>query len=276
MATHKLVPTATDYGTLRKGLVPHPMALAASLDQTTLRSLLFPLAWQANRFVLDDFEGDTLNTFLWTVDGDTGTTSFAIPAAASTVAGSIIAGNTAGDDNEAISIYGHPTLCGDKNAGMAVRFKFDDVTDIFFETGLTDPLTDYTLPAINDIDTPTITNGAVTVAVIAMDTDQTLKTAALITDGNATYATAKTDFGTWSPTANIWYTAIVQTDGDDVFAYIYNTDDARQPILVSGGAKSAVSAFEGGTLVQPWFIAGNRTTDGGLPVLDFLAYWAER
>lgn len=270
------IPNAFDYGRMKAGLVAHPMALGSVLDPAVLRAMLFPNAWQSNRFVLDDFEGDTLNTFLWAVDGDTGTTSFAIPAAGSTVAGSIISGNTAADDNEAISIYGHPTLSGDKNAGMAVRFKFDDVTDIFFETGLTDPLTDYTLPAINDIDTPTITNGAVTVAVIAMDTDQTLTTAALICDGDATYATSKVNFGTWAPTADVWYTAIIQTNTNDVRAYIYDTDTPGAPVLVAGGFQEKLLGFEGGTLVQPWFIAGNRTTDGGLPVLDFMAYWADR
>lgn len=270
------VPNAADFGRLLAGMLAHPNSFGRVLDPGVLRGLLFPNAFHGTRFVIDDFDGDTLNTFLWTVDGDTGTTSFAIPAAGSTVAGSIISGATAADDNEAISIYGHPTWSGDKNCGMAVRFKFDDVADIFFETGFTDPLSDYTLPAINDIDTPTITNGAVTVAVIVMDTDQTLKTAALVCDGDSTYATSKVNFGTWAPTADTWYTAIVQTKGDTVMAWIYDTDTPASPKLVSGGEQVKVSGFEGGTLVQPWFIAGNRTTDGGLPVLDYIAVWADR
>lgn len=276
----KLIPTATDYGTLKNGLAAHPMALASVLDPQELRALLWPNAWHGNRFILDDFEGDTLSTFLWAVASDAGTTAFAIPAEGSTIAASVITGNTVADDNEAISIYGCANLSGDKNAGFATRFKMDDVTDYFLECGLTDPLTDYTLPAINDIDTPTITNGALSVAVVVVDTDQTMaQNAGLITDGDATYATAKFNLvnkaGTqWGPLISVWYTIIIQTEGDDVFCYVYNTDTPASPVLVASGY--AVGAFEGGTLVQPWFIAGNRTTDGGLPAIDFIGFWADR
>ncbi|MBK7330666.1 MAG: hypothetical protein IPI85_16785 [Dehalococcoidia bacterium] len=193
------IPDGTDYGRGRGGLAAHPLAFGHILDPQTLKQMLFPNAWQGNRFVLDDFEGDTLNTFLWAVDGDTGPTSFAIPAAGSTVAASIIRGDTSTDDNEGISIYGHATLCGDKNAGMAVRWRSSVVALTYQELGFTDPLSDYTLPAINDIDTPTITNGALTVAVQARDASQTLTSMALILDGDATYATSKVNHGTFTP-----------------------------------------------------------------------------
>ena len=270
------IPDGSDYGRLSAGLVAHPMALAHTLDQNTLRALLFPNAWQGNRFILDDFEGDTLNTFLWTVDGDTGTTSFAIPAAGSTVNASIVKGDTSTDDNEGISIYGHATWSGDKNAGMAVRWRSSVVALTYQELGFTDPLSDYTLPAINDIDTPTITNGAVTVAVQARDASQTLTSMALITDGNTTYATGKVNHGTFTPTVDTWYTSIIQLKGDTVLSYIYDTDTAGAPVLVAGGFQSAVAAVEGGTLVQPWFFFGNKTSDSASVDLDFIAVWADR
>lgn len=270
------IPNAFDYGRLKGGLVAHPLAMGHILDPGTLRAMLFPNAWQSNRFVFDDFEGDTLNTFLWAVDGDTGTTSFAIPAAGSTIAASIVRGDTATDDNEGISIYGHATLCGDKNAGMAVRWKSSVVALTYQELGFTDPLSDYTLPAINDIDTPTITNGAVTVAVQARDASQTLTSMALITDGDSTYATGKVNHGTFVPTIDTWYTSIVQLNGDNVVSYIYNTNTPSAPSLVAGGLVSNDLAVEGGTLVQPWFFFGNKTSNSAAVDLDFMAYWADR
>lgn len=225
------------------------------------------------RFFFDDFEGDTINLDNWTVDGDSGTTSFAI-AATNTVARSTIVANTASDDNEFVTIYGHCNWSGDKNCGAAIRWMLPDVTDVAFEFGFSDPLSDYTLPAINDIDTPTITNGAINVAVVAFDTDQTLTTCALVTDGDSTYATQKANL--FTPVINTWYTTIIQIDGDDVFTVTYNTDTPSAPVLVSASDKSIVSAFEGGTLAEFRFTCGNRTTDGLLPEIDFIALWQER
>src|SRR3990167_3205798 len=221
-----LVPNASDYGRLSGGLIAHPLAMAHYLDPTTVRAMLFPNAWQGNRFFLDDFEGVTLDDKKWTVAGDDGTTSFVIHAAGSTIAGSILKGDTSTDDNEGISIYGHATLSGDKNAGMAVRWRSSVVDATYMEMGLTDPLSDYTLPAINDIDTPSITNGAVTVAVLARDASQTLTTAALVMDGDGTYVTTKVNVGTWAPTANNWYTTIVQLQGDTAMLWVYDTNTA--------------------------------------------------
>lgn len=268
---------ASDYGRVYNGLssMRGPNFSRVASPQGIMAAI-FPSMFHDVDFVVDDFNGDTLNTFLWTVDGDTGTTSFAIPAAGSTEAGSIIVGATAADADEAVSIYGHPTWKGDLNCGMAVRWRTDDVADFFFEMGFTDPLTDYTLPAINDIDTPTITNGAVTVATVTLDTAQTLKTAALICDGDATYATTKVNFGTWAPTAAKWYTTIIQTQGDTVMAWIYDSTVASAPFLVAGGHQVKVAGFEGGTLVQPWVIFGNRTTDGYAPAVDFIAVWQDK
>ena len=270
------IPDGTDYGRGRGGLAAHPLAFGHILDPQTLKRMLFPNAWHGNRFVLDDFEGDTLNTFLWTVAGDTGTTSFAIPAEGSTVAASIVRGDTSTDDNEGISIYGAATLSGDKNAGMAVRWRSSVIAATYQEMGLVDPLTDYTLPAINDIDTPTITNGALTVAVQARDASQTLTSMALITDGDNTYTTAKTNHGTFTPSVDNWYTSIIQADGDTVLSYIYDTNTPSAPSLVSGGFVSKLAGFEGGTLVQPWFFFGNKTSNSAVVDLDFIAYWADR
>lgn len=268
------IPNASDYGRLKDGLIAHPLAMGHILDPGTLRAMLFPNAWQSNRFMFDDFEGDTLNTFLWTSTGDTGTTAFAIPAAGSTVAASIARGDTSTDDNEGVSLKGHATWCGDKNAGMAVRWRSSVVALTYQELGFVDPLSDDTLPAINDIDTPTITNGAVTVAVQARDASQTLTSMALITDGDSTYATAKVNHGTFVPSVDTWYTSIIQLKGDDVQSWIYNTNTPAAPSLVSFVTNDL--AVEGGTLVQPWFFFGNKTSDSAVVDLDFVAVWADR
>lgn len=270
------IPSGHDFGRAIGGQLTHPRSFQRIQDPAVLKGLLYPAAFQGTRFIIDDFEGDTLNTFLWAVDGDTGTTSFAIPAAGSTVDQSIIKGDTATDDNEGVSIYGSATWSGDKNCGMAVRWRSSVVALTYAEMGFTDPLSDYTLPAINDIDTPTITNGAVTVAVLAWDKSQTLTTAALITDGNTTYATAKVNVGTFSPTIDNFYTTIIQTHGDNVELWVYDTNDAANPVLVPNGYQVKTAGIEGGTLVQPWFFLGNKTSNSASVDLDYIAVWSDR
>ncbi len=237
---------------------------------------MYPYMFQDTVFVFDDFTGDTLNTFLWAVDGDTGTTSFANLAAGSTVANGVAAGATSTDDNEAVSIYGHPVWQGDKNCGMEIRWKMVTAPEagFFFEMGFTDPLSDYTLPAMNDIDTPSITNGAVTVAVLACDSSQTATTAQFLTDGDSTYTTAKVAVGTFTPTADTWYTTRIQLIGDTGICSVFNSDTASARTLIS--EVSAVSKVEGGTLVQPWAIFGNRDTTGFAPQIDYIAVWQDR
>lgn len=262
------VPNAADYGLwlIESGM--NPRKRAGGIRNAQLSNM------RANGFInmiWDEFNSDTLNTFNWTVDGDTGTTALAVPAAASAQAGGVLTGTTATDDNEAISIYGHPIWSGDLNCGMLVTAKFDDVENFFFETGFTDPLTDYTLPAINDIDTPTITNGGSTVATLTMDTDQTLVTATFITDGDATYATAATAPSTaWSPTADTYFTAIIQLIGNTAVCAVLDANYNK----VFQVSKIGV---EGGTLVQPWFIVGNRAaSEATVPTLRRLAVWGDK
>lgn len=234
---------------------------------------LAPLFFDDLLFFRDDFDGDTINLDKWVVSADTGITAFAIPAP--NTAGGIISSDTLAEDNEFTSIYGPPIITGDKNGGMMVRWKVSDVADICLEMGLTDPLSDYTLPAVNDIDTPTITNGAADVAVLVMDTDQTLTTLAFLTDGGATYDTGKTNLSSFTtPTADTWYKTIVQLKGDTAILEVYDDTTPSAPILKERVVRT--SAVEGGNVMQPWFIYGNRTTDGGVATIDYIAFWVER
>lgn len=271
-----VVPTGADYGRMLAGMTAHPLSFNRILNPAVLRGLLYPNAFQGTRFYVDDFEGVTLDAGKWTVAGDTGTTNFVVPAEGSTVGHSIIKGDTSTDDNEAIAIYGHANWSGDKNCGMAVRWRSSVIALTFSEMGFTDPLSDYTLPAINDIDTPTITNGAVTVAVQARDAAQTLTSTALITDGDSTYATAKVNHGTFIPSINNFYTSIIQLNGDTVESWIYDSNVPGAPALVAGGFASAPLVVEGATLLQPWFIFGNRTSNSASVDLDYIAVWQDR
>ena len=250
-------------------------ALANKIHNPDFLSLyLSRLSFGDKRFLFDDFEGDTINLDNWIVNGDSGTTVFAMTAT-NTLGESSITADTSTDDNEFITIYGHCNWLGDKNAGMAIRWQTDTIALTCFEYGWCDPLTDYTLPAINDIDTPTITNGAVTLAVLAFDAAQTLATAALVMDGDGTYATTSVDTG-WLPTINKWYTTIIQLAGDSVWTATWDTNDAANPVLQAGTVISRTGVVEGGTLVEPRFTFGNRTSNDATPRIDFIACWQDR
>ena len=264
------IPNGYDFG---RALIESEFNLMKMAATPRGRSILdYQINPRAN-FIRDDFSDDTLSTFKWAVDGDTGTTAFAVPAAGSTVAGGSITGSTAADDNEFIAIYGSAIHSGDRNAGFLCTWEVDVVTDICIEMGLSDVITDYTLPAVSDIDTPTITNGAVTVALLAMDTDQTLQTATLLLDGDSTYATSKVDPSVaWSPTAATRYTTIIQTSGDHVWCAILGPQYQTLREM-----KTTSAAFEGGTLVQPRVTFGNRAgSSAKAPVLYRLWAWSDK
>lgn len=213
---------------------------------------------------------DTLNTNRWSIAKDAGATDWAVIAAASVAEGSgYIQGSTGTTGNDGLGIYGHPIWLGDKNCGALFKWRQDVVTGFRLETGFTDPLSDYTLGAENDLDTPSITNGAVTVAVLSIDTGETLATAALLLDGDATYATSKVNLGTWVPTADTWYYFLVQCIGDTVYAAVL---DANGNVIVRG---SAVAAFEGGTLVQPWFFVATTNTTAKVVRIGRVKVWQD-
>ena len=48
------------------------------------------------------------------------------------------------------------------------------------------------------------------------------------------------------------------------------------PALVPGGFPAKVPRLEGGTLVQPHFLFGNKTSNSAAVDLDFIAVWADR
>lgn len=224
-------------------------------------------------FIEDDFIEDTISSTRWNLATDAGATAFAW----SVGAGGQLLANTATTDNNYVAINGDVIWSGDKNCGMAIRWQTDIVTSHTFEIGFTDALADETLPAVTDVDTPATGNGATDVAVVHLDTDQTLTTAAFVSESTGSaYACKKTNLGTWAPTAAVWYTTVVQLAGDSAFTATYNTNAAGSPILQAGTAVGLTSALEGGTLVRPHFLYGTRSTAAKAPKIDFIRCWGDR
>jgi hypothetical protein len=224
-------------------------------------------------FIEDDFIEDTISSTRWNLSADGTATDFAW----SSGAGGRISGTTGTTDNGYHAINGDVIWSGDKNAGMAVRFQLDVVTSFNLELGFTDALTDETLPAVTDVDTPATGNGATDVAVIHIDTDQTLTTAAFVSESTGSvYAAQKVNLGTFTPVAAKWYTAVVQLSGDNAFCAIYNTDVAGSPTLQASTNKGLSTALEGGTLVRPHFLIGTRNTTAKVCLIDFIRVWQDR
>lgn len=234
---------------------------------------MFPQFRDSVVYVEDDFIEDTISGTRWNLAADGTATTFAWTAAA----GGTIQGATGGTDNGYHAINGDVIWSGNKNAGMAVRLKIDVVTGFTFEIGFTDALSDETLPAVTDVDTPATGNGATDVAVIHLDTDQTLTTAALVSESTGSaYAAQKVNLGTFTPSAGNYYTFVVQLNGNNVFSRIYDSNSAQNPVLVSGSDKSLVTALAGGTLVRPHVLIGTRNTDSKTTDVDFIRVWADR
>ena len=267
--------TGADYGQslIESGRPAHNRWIERLGTPRGIAMALYPQFRDSTVFVEDDFIEDTLSTTRWNLAADGTATTFVWTAAA----GGTIQGSTGGTDNGYHAINGDVIWSGDKNAGCAIRFKMDVVTGFTFELGFTDALGDETLPAVTDVDTPATGNSATDVAVIHLDTDQTLTTAAFVSESTGTaYAAQKANLGTFTPTAAKWYTAIVQLNGDTAMCAIYNTDTAGHPILQDGTDKSLVLALEGGTLVRPHFLFGTRNTTAKVTDVDFIRVWQDR
>ena len=269
--------TGADYGALLTGNGPQPSNKRFVEKLGTPKGVLaamYPQFRDAVVYIEDDFIEDTLSTTRWNLATDG---ADAAAFAWSSGAGGRLLGNTGTTDNGYLAINGDVIWLGDKNCGMAIRWQTDIVTNHTFEIGFTDALSDETLPAVTNVDTPATGNGATDVAVVHLDTDQTLTTAAFVGESTGTaYAAQKVNLGTWAPTAAKWYTTVVQLSGDNAFTATFNTDDAQNPVLQAGTDKGLRLALEGGTLVRPHFLYGTRSTAAKAPLIDFIRVWQDR
>jgi hypothetical protein len=244
-----------------------------------LARFLYPFAWRDSVFLFDDFWGDAIQAPWWTAAATNGT-AFDEPATQleSGVTRGITGTGAVGDET---MLTGEAIWSGNNQCGLEVRWKADVVTDTKMQVGFTDPTTNNTSSIINDIDTPTIQNGATDVALVGQDTSQTLTTMAFITDGSGTNMnTTKTNLGTRVPTAATYLGTRIQLTrtATNVAASKCVLLDATSGITDSAFHGDVVaSQINGAILVKPWFYWENVTNATALTIdIDYVAIWQDR
>lgn len=229
-----------------------------------LVGFLLPFARQDYIYIDGDFYG-TLNGDLWALGTDAGSTAF---AAAAIENGAVRGVTEAASGDYVLIKFNDVTFNSARYPGCEIREKRDVIITQKWEFGFSDPLTDDTLPALNDIDTPSITNGATDVAVIGQDTAQTLTTMALVADGT-TGATAKTNLDTsLAPVVNVYSRKLVQLLGGNLAKAVFN-DQHSLAVVTTQGPDVDV-------LVRPHFILGTLAATAITVDIDYFRIWAER
>ncbi len=272
------MPNGSNYGNL---LLPsgfqHIQRFGPS--QSALAQFLYPAAWRDVIFVHDHFTGPALNTHLWTAAGVNGT-DFDPPA--TQLLGGVAQGLTENVAQDQNSIRSDTVWAGDNNCGVEFRWKIDNIDTLLFEMGFNDPLSSYTASddgAINDIDTPTITNGATDVALVGRDTGQTLTTMAFITDGSTSNMnTTKTDLGTRTPTnATYQHVRIQLTQTASAVAashaYVFDANGALQEDAQHGSVLA--SQIKGDVLLEARLYIEALTTSVRTADVDSITIWQD-
>ena len=236
---------------------------------SAMQAFLSRLAFQDYQFFFDDFDGDAINLDYWALNSDTNAADFVHNAQAN----GVVRGATSANDNEATSMLGPAIYFGDRNCWMEVRFKIDTITNVQFEVGFVDAVTDKTLEVVTDVDTPAVGNGAGDVAVIHMDTDQTLTTAAFVTEGSTASQdpTATTLDPAFTPTAATYHTVRIGVAGNVPFFLL---DGSEYGTEAHGNA--VASQIEGGTALAPWIFVMARSAADRLFDVDYVAFGQDR
>lgn len=268
--------TAADFTAALCGQGPLPTSARYVERLGTARGValaMLPYLRDTITFIDDDFIEDTISSTRWNLAADATATTYAWNAARSgTIRGST--GTTAAGYH---AINGDVIWYGDANCGMAVRMKWDVVTNLQFEIGFTDALADETLPAVTDIDTPATGNGATDVAVIHLDSGETLATAALVGESaGIPYAAQKVSLGGFTPVAATYYTFVVGLVGDMAMCAIWDTNDPANPVLQVGSNKSLGSLLDGSVAVRPHILSGTLNTTAKVTDIDRIAVWQDR
>ena len=242
---------------------------------------LYPFAWRDVIFLFEDFAGGgsieigvtDFNEGNWVSETSANGTAFEVKT--TNISGGVatgVAGTTSGDT---VVLWGDAIWLGDNRAGMEMRFKIDNIDSQITEVGFSDPLSSEKAKLINDIDSPTIENGAADVAVVVRDTAQTFKSLAFITDGSTSNQNAtKTDLGTRN-FVNTTYGAVkVQLDGNTSFAWVLDENSA----VVESASHGALigSQIEGGVLVRPRFFTETLASADVTIDMDYVAAWQDR
>ncbi len=251
------------------GLLEKPFSLAharrmfAGTDPVKL-ALLAPLLIHDYGFIPEEF-GQALDTGKFTVPVTSGggPTAFAYNAQR----GGALQGDTGATDNDALALhYAETFLDSADKPFFFIQWKSDIVTDFSFEVGLSDPKSDEKLPGVTDVDTPATGNGVTDIVCVHMDTDQTLKTAALVANGT-TGSAAKTDIDTYTPTAGAWQTFMIGAQDNRGYVAIWDGDGFVGRFDVAQGPDAAV-------LVRPYALFRTRDTNADtIDIRTFAVGW---
>lgn len=243
-------------------LVQKPFSLAhfrsafAHNDPKALAALVDQMPWDYYYF-RDEFD-KTLDTAYWTtaVSAGGGPTAFAYNAQRN----GALQGATGTTDDDVTAIHFANTFFNpsDKPFFWMRWIAPAEVTNFSFEIGFSDPKTSEALPGVTDVDTPATGNGVTDIGCVHMDTDQDLKTAALVADGT-TGAAAKTNLanraGTaWTPTASGIIDVIVGVEANLTRCWIW---DSLAPM---GIMQSVAQGPDADVLVRPYALFRTRNT----------------
>ena len=240
------------------------------LNPTELMEQLYGVLSMSTSMIDLDFHTEHVgNELVSAVDGTA--TLFAVTAGESGIA----TATTGTTDNGLVGFNTLANWLGDQNCGMEVRLQLDVVTGFALEVGFTDPLTDETLLAVDDVDTPTIGNGATDVAVYVLDTDSTLQTAKFVSKGTSIDIQG-TELGTHVPTAATYLTIRVQLRGNDAEVIIFDENGLPVRNGVVDLTASHVATIEGGTALRAHLLVGTRNTTAKVPTVDYVKVWQDR
>jgi len=216
--------------------------------------------------VFEPMRDDTVLPGLTVTGADAGTTAFAYSVADNIPTYRAV---TNGDATY-VQIKGDAVAFNASKApGMEVVFKVDVVTNFQMEAGFCDPLTDDTLPAVTDIDTPATGNGATDLAVYHIDTGETLTTSAFVTDGG-TAAAAKTNISTFAPTAGQYHKIVIQLfRGTNVGGFCIIDDNPQLMAAVATGPNQNV-------LMRPHLIFGRLSAADKTLDIKYIRTWQDR
>lgn len=208
-----------------------------------------------------------------------GAANFAIPA--TKVRNGVITGAPGTTDDGSISLIGQLILRGADNAGMEARVKVDIVSadQNNIEVGLIDAVPAANASGVSDVDTPAaaFTNGA----MFTIDGDQTLKTLAAVSKGDAaSQVIASTSMAAvQSPltafTADTYVTFSVQLLQAGSSASIAQALFFINGFLVATHHPTA-GAVNAATLLAPWIYHRTRNTTAKVLTVDYIAQWADR
>jgi len=235
-----------------------------------LTGFLLPLAMRDYIYLPYDFENATISPD-WAVSNSSGT-SAADFASTDAVEGGILRGDTGTDDNGSIEIhYGKSMFDAARNPGAEMGMAVDVVTSWAMEFMFTDPpstASTLNISALSAGGAPTwASNGTTDSFGIVINTDLTLTTAALVSQGT-TDADSGGPLGLFQATAATYHVYRIQ--GGDGHVYGIIDDNFGQENRLSLGPDTAV-------LMRPGVIVATKVASTAkFPDIDYIRIWAER